>query len=272
MDEVFRVGTCRCGMAYTVEIPGSEWFARYHSPVHNPELAAIGSAAVDTYEHSAAISQPTYARGLELLHDWGAAPRAKLLDVGCSEGYFVELARKAGYDARGVDPVPTACEGARARGLEVFEGSVADVPIPPGSLDVATSWDTIEHMADPAEVLSSVFRLLRPGGLFAVATPNFATEIVRISRDHSLRMPEVYHYWRGSMHSWDHINWYTPHTLQAQIEKAGLRVVDRALRLSMQGLPMRAKAATVARLGLYAATLGRVDCVGPMLFIARKPE
>jgi 2-polyprenyl-3-methyl-5-hydroxy-6-metoxy-1,4-benzoquinol methylase len=266
-DDLFEVALCRtCGMTYTVEVPTDDWFARYHSPEHNPELRASGRSAIDTAEHSHRISRPFYDRGLQILERSGLAG-SRLLDIGCSEGYFVELARERGFRAIGIDPVPSAVEAGRARGLPLHTGSAGDAPVEPGSVDVATMWDTIEHFADPGAVLRATHRLLRPGGLLLLSTPNFTVDIARIRKRADLRAPDVYEYWRGSLHAWDHINFWTPPTLDRHLRDCGFEP-ERSRRPFFRGTSNRGRAAGLYRYAVFALSGGRVDLTFPQFVVA----
>ena len=103
-----------------------------------------------------------------------AKPGGRLLDVGCGDGAFVAHMAALGWRAEGVDPDAAAIAGARAAGLKVTEGtlSAVDDADHAGAYDAITMSHVMEHVHDPAEELERVARLLRPGGLLWIATPN----------------------------------------------------------------------------------------------------
>lgn len=95
-----------------------------------------------------------------------------LLDVGCGDGNFLALAMKCGWDVHGVDPDPDAVSAARRKGvnvqlggLELFDGDVA-------RFDFITMHHVIEHFHDPVGALHECYRLLKPGGVLWLVTPN----------------------------------------------------------------------------------------------------
>lgn len=100
-----------------------------------------------------------------------AAPGARVLDVGCAEGDFLDEARAAGYVTAGVEPTPWAAARAAARGLPIWESTAAAAPLPDEAFDVATLWDVVEHLPRPGEDLARVARALRPGGRLLLSTP-----------------------------------------------------------------------------------------------------
>ena len=80
--------------------------------------------------------------------------------------------RKLGWVAEGLEPDPEAAERARAAGLPVTTASIEDEPFPRGAFDALTMSQVIEHVHDPGAALGACRRLLRPGGLLWLATPN----------------------------------------------------------------------------------------------------
>lgn len=109
---------------------------------------------------------------LALLSTWaGPATHARLVEVGCMHGDFVDQATAAGYRARGLDLSTTAvAEAARRRPGLVREGTL-DETTPEASLDVVAAFNVIEHMDAPHRFLDHVRRVLRPGGVLVLETP-----------------------------------------------------------------------------------------------------
>jgi SAM-dependent methyltransferase len=103
-----------------------------------------------------------------------AVPGGRLLDVGCGSGVFLAQAAALGWRAEGIDPDPEAVSSARDAGLNVFQGTLADLDPGEqrGAFDAVTLSHVIEHLHDPADDLRRISVLLRPGGLLWIATPN----------------------------------------------------------------------------------------------------
>lgn len=97
---------------------------------------------------------------------------ATLLDVGCGNGDFLEIAAEMGWKAEGVELDPRAVAVARGRGLIVYQGSIEYLENRSDAYDVITLSHVIEHVHDPLKLLASCFRLLKPGGHLWLETPN----------------------------------------------------------------------------------------------------
>ena len=76
----------------------------------------------------------------------------RLLDVGCSCGYFMEVAAARGFDVHGVEFSPGAIAAARpASGHASSRAALEDMP-DNGVFDVVSAFDLIEHVPDPSGV------------------------------------------------------------------------------------------------------------------------
>jgi SAM-dependent methyltransferase len=138
--------------------------------------------------------------------------RGKLLDVGCALGDFLLEAKAAGWEVEGVEISAFAAQRARERGLHVSTGRLEDLGLPEASFDVITLYDAIEHMTDPVATMAAVRRLLVPGGILHLVTPNVGGLQARVLGRY------WYHYKPG-----EHLFYFAPKTLRTTIERAGLR-------------------------------------------------
>ena len=96
----------------------------------------------------------------------------RVLDVGFGDGGFLENAREIGWTVMGVDTDPEVVRNARQRGLNVFQGTVETLAEEDHSFDVITLNHVIEHVHEPMIVINACYRLLKPGGIIWLETPN----------------------------------------------------------------------------------------------------
>jgi len=101
---------------------------------------------------------------------------ARVLEVGAAQANVSLLLAEAGYVTIALDLRVDFVRYARAkweRGR--FAGVVGDaqrLPFAAGAFDVVIVGELVEHVADPAALLAEASRLLAPGGLLIVTTPN----------------------------------------------------------------------------------------------------
>jgi SAM-dependent methyltransferase len=138
----------------------------------------------------------------------------RLLEIGCATGSFLSQARDSGWQTFGVEPVESSARHAIDHlGLDVHVGTLETASFESGSFDVIYSNAVLEHVPSPAAVLACATRLLRPGGLFYADTVNLQSYTWRFLGERwKLFDPRM------------HLNLFTPQTLRACCEGAGLEV------------------------------------------------
>ncbi len=104
----------------------------------------------------------------------------RLLDIGCSLGYFVEAACRRGWNAEGLEISPFAAQEARALGLNVRDGVLQSAGYESGVFDCVTMWDVLEHVPDPTGHMREVNRILADGGLVVIGTPDLGHPAFRL--------------------------------------------------------------------------------------------
>ncbi len=191
---------CRdCGMVFCRRRPTPDELLRHYAG----------------YDRTLPVSALTLARYGEWLEQWEKHRKTgAVLDVGCGMGHFLEVAKTRGWNACGTEFTPEAVQTCRDKGLDVRLGVLADAKFSDNAFDVVLWIEVIEHILNPLEDLTQMHRLLRPGGLVFVTTPNFAGLTRRIlgPRTPFIEYPE-------------HLSYYTPRTLKRVFEKAGFRTL-----------------------------------------------
>ena len=89
---------------------------------------------------------------------------ARVLEVGCGTGLILERIARVAEKAVGIDLSPGMLEQARARGLDVHEGSATELPFDDCSFDLAYSFKVLAHVPDIEKALAEMARVVRPGG------------------------------------------------------------------------------------------------------------
>lgn len=113
-----------------------------------------------------------------------APPPATLLEIGSATGVFLDTARKAGYDVRGLDLAgPLAAKARADYGLEVDVSTIEEFPLPEQRYDVICCWGGIPCWHDFMKGLANVKRALKPGGVFVMNHTNIASLLARALGD-----------------------------------------------------------------------------------------
>jgi 2-polyprenyl-3-methyl-5-hydroxy-6-metoxy-1,4-benzoquinol methylase len=117
--------------------------------------------------------------------------RPTLLDVGCATGGFL-LTAKPRFDVEGVELSQDLSDVARRQGLTITTGTIAEVQ-GETRFDVITARQLIEHITDPAALLRDAWRLLRPGGIMYINTPNIDSASFQLFRDRHMNVSSFGH-------------------------------------------------------------------------------
>lgn len=97
-----------------------------------------------------------------------ARPGALLLDLACGGGLLAPAATRLGYRHVGIDLTRSALTVAAGRGVSVVQGDVGRLPVADAVADVVLAGEVLEHVPDPAAVVTEAARVLRPGGTLVI--------------------------------------------------------------------------------------------------------
>jgi 2-polyprenyl-3-methyl-5-hydroxy-6-metoxy-1,4-benzoquinol methylase len=151
--------------------------------------------------------------------------KGRIIEVGCAGGYFLKTASEEGWEVLGVELSSEASGFAREKlGLPVHQGTLSSAGLADESFDAAFLGDVIEHIESPLDDLREVRRILKPGGILAVAVP---TSLDTISRRLGMLAYSIF----GKKKILDsppyHVIEFTPKTLSLFVEAAGFKVRRR---------------------------------------------
>jgi SAM-dependent methyltransferase len=177
-------------------------------------LRAHAPPPVPAYEsHSQPARERTSQRRLHWVRRQ-LSSRARLLEIGVRDGSFGAIAADE-YEYVGIDPASVAARHARARGLDVYCGSLSSFVNTGPAFDAITLFHVFENMADPHDALARIKDLLKPGGVLFLSTLD--TEGLIYLYSERKRMAQNFR---------THLILYSRSALIELLESSGFEIVD----------------------------------------------
>lgn len=180
-------------------------------------------------------------------------PPATLLDVGCSVGRFLAMARADGYECYGVEPGTDGEHAARALGAGRIYRKLYQEPVEPQS-DVVTMFEVMEHIPDPRTTLKTIRMQLTDGGWFLGSVPNQAFVRLKVwpRRRYGVQSMLV----PLTLDSGNHLHYFSAPGLQAILHQAGFEMVVSGAAPSDYNYLATPCSATLKRLWAVVVRLG----------------
>lgn len=224
----------------------------------------------ESFVSQVSFRERTFERCLDRVEAVAKPPGRRVLDVGAAGGSFLAVARKRGYEPAGCEPSGWMCGFARDHyGLELHPGTMFDMGREPGSVDLLTLWDVLEHTPDPRAVLDRAHDLLSPGGLLVLTYPDYGSWIARWmgTRWPFLLTVHLYYFDRGTMS-----DLLARARFAALRFRAHLQTLEMAY-VAMRGAPYLGPLGGLLTSGVRFLGLGRLPFhywIGQTMVVARK--
>ena len=157
-----------------------------------------------------------------LLRWLAAVPGGRVLDVGCSDGQFADLARGHGHRVTGVDLVKH--EGIADR-VDAFVEADLNHGLPDevgGGYRVVVAGDVLEHVVDPHRLLRDLADRLASDGEVFVSVPNFAHWYPR-----ARVVAGRFDYDQRGLLDHGHVRFFTRRSFERLVADCGMRIVER---------------------------------------------
>lgn len=121
----------------------------------------------------------------------------QVLDIACGEGYGSALLARRAQNVLGVDVSPESIAHAQKTyaslaNAKFVKGSCAAIPAGDASIDVAISFETVEHIREQEEFLGELARVLKPGGVLILSCPNKAEYTDKRGTQNEFHVKELY--------------------------------------------------------------------------------
>lgn len=259
-DTAWRSVRCReCGHRYTDPVPADDELRAMYDDGY---FDANGAWVCGFWPGSYVENEPKLRHeARDALREVGApAPGgARLLEVGAAGGFFLDEARRAGWDVVGIELNEHMADfGRRELGLDMRAELFEHALLEPGSFDVLVAQDVLEHVREPERFVRRAAELLRPGGTFFVRGP----------LEQSMR-EELYLALRKYVRRRALVREEPPYHLQGFVRRSFEQLVRRA-GLSMERFRVSATRPRWSAAGLKETTSSLLDVVAYAADVARR--
>ena len=210
--ESFRIMKCNsCTLMFTQDIPSAADIGLYYASEDYISHSDTQEGMINKLYH--AIRKRTLKGKKELLQKETGKASAKIADIGCGTGAFLNTMKKAGWNVTGVEPDEVARKKAAALyGIEPRPAGELN-SLPQNEFDVITLWHVLEHVHDLHGYIAQLKNMLAENGKLFIAVPNYTSH-------------DAGHY--GSFWAaYDvprHLYHFSPQSMRALLQQHGLNV------------------------------------------------
>jgi SAM-dependent methyltransferase len=215
-DGMQVVKCCGCGVVYVNPRPKAECIRRLYDAGYfrkNDKLTGFGYTDYFDDSQRPSLLHAAELRLAVLSGSW--RPRAKrCLEVGCATGEFCSTLVKRGADITGIDLSHAAVAEAARRYPKVkfLVGEIGDAG-KGRQYDAIFAFEVIEHAVSPTRFIREARRLLKPGGILVVTTPNVACA-----------QAVGYVHWAGFHTSFEHLFFFDADALAFLLNRHRFRI------------------------------------------------
>jgi len=187
----------------------------YLNPILNPEATVeyytnLNTGQGDIVSADMGFYTEIYTLGLDsiTLHKKGG----KILDIGCSTGVFLDIAKVKNWETAGIELGLDEAAKAEEKGHKIFKNTI-DALGSDEKFDAITMWDVLEHIPDGIDHLNKIKTHLNEKGILFFQIPNSDALAAKIMRG-ACRMFD----------GLEHTNLYNPKTVALIAEKCGFEI------------------------------------------------
>ena len=200
-----RIVKCRrCGLIYVNPRIKREFVWQGYSDAQDTKYATQTEGRLATFQ-----------RAVRMIEQY-VPKRGKLLDVGCAAGFFLKVAKDAGWKVQGFEPNRALAKwGSKQYGVSISSLDFVTAKLPANSFDVVTFWDVLEHVTDPKAYIREASRVLKPGGFLFINYPDMGSIYSKIFKQKWWFVSPV------------HLFYFDRRTLQQYFEEDGLRFIEQ---------------------------------------------
>lgn len=144
------------------------------------------------------------------------------LDIGCSDGFTMEVAQSLGFSSMGVETAQAPAENAINKGLNVFHGQLEEKGFSAEEFDLITLFEVIEHIPEPLTLMAEIQRILKKGGCLLITTGNVRSLTAWLLKND-------WDYYQFTTHG-GHISFFSPSSIRHLGSRVGLETLNITTR------------------------------------------
>tara|TARA_B100001750_G_scaffold169122_1_gene137530 strand:- start:1878 stop:2789 length:912 start_codon:yes stop_codon:yes gene_type:complete len=176
-------------------------------------------------EKDIAYQNYTFDEKLDFLESKISGKQKKILDIGSGPGFFLRRAKKRGWNVLGIEPSPIACEYAKKQKIPTIQKFFHEVNIKQlGKFDAIHTYDVLEHVNNPINILKKSYSLLKKGGIIIIEVPNDFNPLQEIVQK-SHKKKEYWVTLSSKLKKFDHINYFNFKSISKLVEKIGFKII-----------------------------------------------
>jgi len=184
----------------------------FTSQIYRPEEASLSNQNIDS-KPKEPNGQALKVRKEQLSfikRVFSHKENAKILDIGCNDGFLLSQLKQAGHDVIGVEPDLGQAMKAINRDIPVMTVFYQNAPFLNASFDLISAFHVLEHIHNPHAFLKKVYRELKPNGYVCLEVPDFYNP-------NATKLDDYF--------NCQHMFYYTPTTLKTMLSKIGFKPV-----------------------------------------------
>lgn len=192
-----------CNMVYLNPILNEAELKNYY--IH------LNTGQGEIVENESSFYREIYEFGLQKIEE--VSNGNLILDIGCSTGFFLDIAKKDQWITYGIELGVLEAQRAIEKGHHIFSSLITDLNTEL-VFDAITMWDVFEHIPNGDNTLQAIRNFLAPNGILFLQIPNSGSLAARILQEKCNMFDGI-----------EHVNLYNPETIQVMAKKNGFEII-----------------------------------------------
>lgn len=189
----------QCNMVFTNPVFTDEALYEYYTNLETGQGEIV--------ENESLFYREIYSKGLRSIEK--IKKDGRILDIGCSTGFFLDIAKESGWKTYGLELGLEEEKVATSKGHNVHTCTIEQANFP-HKFDIITLWDVFEHIPEPYSYFKQLSKILKSDGLIFMQIPNASALAPKILQNKCKMFDGV-----------EHCNLYSDKTIKLVINNSG---------------------------------------------------